>query len=271
MATVKVADESMSIEQMLAPAAPHDDFAFDQLKGQYNYRQTSDWVRLFVRIMVKEVRALPRPSKILNIGCGHGIGRSTKLAEAVYRECDEVWGLEPDPSIVPDPGTFFNYQNASMETAQLPANHFDLAFSFMVMEHVETPVEYMKKVSACLKPGGEHIFITVNARHYFTACARFFKSTGLEDAALRVLRGKQTVDEYHYPVQYKCNDRTVIDRIAADTGFDQPEYVFVEELGPKPYFPLPIRPIWWMLAQKRAVYKNPDHLLTMICRMRKKK
>ncbi|MFO0830254.1 MAG: class I SAM-dependent methyltransferase [Phycisphaerales bacterium] len=270
MATVKVADEAVSIEELLAPRAPFDDYSFDQLKGLYNYRQTSDWVRLFVRVLIKEVKGLPRPRRVLNIGCGHGIGRSLQLSRAVHRECDEVWGLEPDPSIVPEEGMFYHYQNASMETAKLPDNYFDLAFSFMVIEHVETPEEFMRKVSACLRPGGVHIFVTVNARHYFTACARFFKSTGLEDAALRVLRGRQTVDEYHYPVQYKCNDRTVVDRIAMDAGFDRPEYVFVEELGPKPYFPLPIRPIWWLLAQKRAFFRNPDHLLTMICRMRKR-
>ncbi len=271
MATVKVTDQAVSIEQLLAPAAPHDDFTFDQLKGQYNYRQTSDWVRLFVRVLVKEVRALPRPRQVLNIGCGHGIGRSIQLSQAVHRECDEVWGLEPDPSITPEPGMFANYQTASMETAKLPPDYFDLAFSFMVMEHVETPEDFLRRVATCLKPGGEHIFVTVNARHYFTKCALFFKRTGLEERALRVLRGKQTVEEYHYPVQYKCNDRTVIDAFAARTGFDKPEYVFVEEFGPKPYFPLPIRPIWWALAQKRAIIKNPDNLLTMICRMRKKK
>lgn len=269
MATVKVADKAGSIEELLAPTAPHDDFSFDQLKTHYNYRMTSDWVRLFVRVMVKEVRALPRPRRILNIGCGHGIGRSLQLARAVYRECDEVWGLEPDPSIVPEEGMYANYQNASMETAQLPANHFDLAFSFMVIEHVETPEAFMRQVAACLRPGGVHIFITVNARHYFTSCARFFKRTGLEDAALRVLRGKQTVDEYHYPVQYKCNDRRVIDRLARETGFEAPEYAFVEEMGPRPYFPLPIRPIWWALAKKREIIRNRDNLLTMICRMKK--
>ena len=46
--------------------------------------------------------------------------------------------------------------------------------------------------------------------------------------------------------------------------------VFVEELGPRPYFPLPIRPIWWALHKKRAVLRDPESLLTLICRMRKK-
>jgi SAM-dependent methyltransferase len=246
------------------------------MKGLYNFRQTSDWVKQYVRILIKECRRIGgaaradgRPFRALDIGCGHGIGRSMELSQLVAAEVDELWGLEPDPTATPPGGIFQHYQNAPMETADLPREHFDLAYSFMVMEHVAAPQEFVQAVHRCLRPGGTYLFITVNSAHYFTIAAKTMKRLRIDEAMLRILRGRQEVAEYHYPVQYRFNRPAVIDRSARGIGFEPPEYAFLEEEGPKPYMVGPLRPVWALLMGKRRVYRNPRHLLTMIVRMNK--
>lgn len=258
-----------SFEDLLAPRAPHDDLTFQELAERYNFQKTSDWIQLFVRLLIKECRRIGRPVRALDIGCGYGIGRSMELLEAAKAEIDELWGLEPDPAVKHDTVLFANFQNSTMEQATLPENYFDIAFSFMVMEHVADPVRYLNAVNRCLKPGGTHFFITVNGHHYFTRIALTMKRLKIDEIVLRILRGKH-VDEYHYPVQYRCNKPRVIEALAARTGFEKPEFVFVEEDGPKPYMPGPLRPIWALLMWKRRVLRNPRSLLTLIVRMKKK-
>lgn len=258
-----------SYEELLKPLAPHDAMSFDEMKPHYNFRRTSDWVKQFVRLLIKECRSLPRPSRVLDIGCGVGIGRSIDLLKAVRCEVDEFWGLEPDPSVKGDPEIFSSFQNATMEDATLPENYFDLSFSFMVMEHVADPERFLRAVHRSLKPGGEHFFVTVNGHHYFTHIALAMKRLKIDEMVLRILRGKH-VDDYHYPVQYRCNKPAVVEKYAERLGFEKPEFVFIEEDGPKPYMPGPLRPIWSLLMWKRKVVRNPKSLLTMVVRMKKK-
>ncbi|TVQ74969.1 MAG: class I SAM-dependent methyltransferase [Phycisphaeraceae bacterium] len=256
------------IEELLAPTAPHDDLPFEQLIDLYNFRQTSSWMRLFVRLLRKECRALPRPRKVLDIGCGRGIAQSKVFLSAIRAEVDELWGIEPDPNMTGDPKMFDQFQNATMEGAQLPENYFDLAFSFMVVEHIADPERYMRAVARVLRPGGVHFFITVNGLHYFARTASILHMLKLDEIVLRALRGKQ-VDEYHYPIQYKCNKPKDVRHFATVAGFENTQIVFVEEDGPKPYFPLLLRPIWWVFMAKRHLIRTPKSLSTIYVRMEK--
>ena len=72
----------------------------------------------------------------------------------------------------------------------------------------------MRAVHRCLRPGGTYLFITVNGAHYFTIAAKTMKRLRVDEVMLRILRGRQEVDEYHYPVQYRFNRTSVIDRAA---------------------------------------------------------
>jgi hypothetical protein len=60
----------------------------------------------------------------------------------------------------------------------------------------------------------------------------------------------------------------VIGRLAARTGFEPPEYVFLEEEGPVDYMRGPLRPALRALQWKRSVVRRPGLLLTIIARMR---
>ena len=127
----------------------------------------------------------------------------------------------------------------------------------------------MRAVHRVLKPGGVYLFLTPNGNHYFTRISGLLHTLKLDEIVLRLLRGK-TVDEYHYPVQYKFNRPDQIHPIVERLGFDTPEYVYAEITGPTGYFPGPLKAALWLLMKKRQLIRKPELLLEMYTKIRKK-
>jgi SAM-dependent methyltransferase len=246
----------------------HEAFPFELLAASYNFRKTTDWPGLFVRLVVDELHALGRPATAIDIGCGSGIGGDLDRLYAIRAAAHELWGVEPDEHAPQPPGVFDELRRSDLEVADLPAGHFDLAYSFMVMEHVIDPATFLRHLRRSLKPGGTYLFVTVNGRHYFARAARAAKALRLDERLLRVVRRAEDVDRYHHPVQYAFNTPSVIDRHARLAGFEPPEYVFLEQDGPVDYMRGPLRPVLGALQWKREVVRHPESLLTMIVRMR---
>lgn len=253
------------------PESPraHDELSFEELSRRYNFRLTSNNRVTMARLVIDECRGRTPPVRALDIGCGRGIGRQVRYTRAIAGAADELWGIEPDTGITPEEGLFDRFQHATAESAELPENYFDTAYSYMVMEHVEDPAGFLRAVHRCLKPGGTYLFITPNARHYFTMWASALERVNFADGVLRVLKGKKAVEGYHYPVRYVCNSPAQIDGLAAEIGFAAPEYAFVEPDGPRGYLPGPLKVIFHALAWKRKVIRKPEVLLTLICRLTK--
>lgn len=264
-----VTNNPIAVEERLRSKAPRDDWSFEQLQEGYNFQTTSDWIALFVRLVAKECIQIGPETKALDIGCGVGIGRQPGFTQHVKDQVSELWGIEPDTNAPPPSDMFTNHQFALMEQAELPEGYFDLAYSFMVLEHVVDPEAFFNAVARCLKPGGVFFFVTVNAGHYFTRTGKILRALRLDEIVLRVLRGSQ-VGAYHYPVQYKVNSAAQLRQVASNTGFELPEIIYVEEQGPRPYFPGPLAIIWWVLYQKRRFIRRPESLLTLYGRMKRR-
>lgn len=265
-------DTTLAVKDPLfQPRAPHDDLTFGELATAYNFRNVSDRRLLLVRLIVKELAKRPGPTRTLDMGCGKGIGcgpDAVRYLRIICRHSDEPWGLEPDTTVQPPPGLFHHFQHATMESADLPKDSFDLIYSSLVMEHIANPRAVFAAAYRCLKPGGVFLFHTMNARHYFTRIASLAKRLKVDERALRLVRG-QTVDTYHYPVQYRCNMPKQIMPPAMEVGFLPPTFAYVEIDGPRPYFKGPLRPILEVAMLKRRMWKNPQCLLNLYCRMAK--
>jgi SAM-dependent methyltransferase len=249
--------------------ATHDNLPFEQLSQEYNFLKISNYARVLTNLILGEMAKCQSPPRILDIGCGNGIGRSVHLQHEIRAQAGEFWGLEPDESVKAPEGLFFNYQHALMETAELPENYFDIVYSSMVMEHVEHPELFLAAVARCLTPGGVYLFLTPNEASLVPKITKWCRILKLDELALRAVRRSETIEEYHYPVQFRFNSPRVIDRIAKRMGFLSPDYAFIEGTGAASYFPGPLRPIYSMVKLKRNLIKNPRRLSTLICRMRK--
>jgi 2-polyprenyl-3-methyl-5-hydroxy-6-metoxy-1,4-benzoquinol methylase len=253
---------------VVGPPSPHDDLPFEQLAQSYNFRLTSTHGMLLTRLAVKECQNRPAPVRVLDIGCGRGIGRHPAFQQVIRAHADELWGVEPDETVIPAPGVFDEHRHAIMEAADLPAEHFDLAYSCMVMEHVADPDVFMQAVHRCLKPRGVYLFVTPNRRHYFTRTAALLHGLRLDEFVLRMIK-RHTVDDYHYPVQYRFNEERRINACAEQLGFLPPEFVYIEAGGPRGYLPGPLAPVYHVMALKRKLIRRPRALLTIICRVTK--
>lgn len=258
-------------EKQLKPLMDHDGFTFSQLQTAYNYRNISERRLTFARLIVDQLKSLQSPTTVLDIGCGRGIARDNLWQWAIRPYADSYWGIEPDPSVVPQQGIFDQTQTALMETADLPESSVDVAYSWMVMEHVEKPVEFCESLYRALKPGGTYFFATPNAKHYFTIVAKFCKNLGIDERVLSLIRKQDDLDEYHYPVQYKFNSESMVADAAKRSGFAAPEFLCLETEGPSKYFPGPTKPLYHALAWKRSKLKRPEVLLTMMGRLTKPK
>ena len=247
---------------------PYDGLPFEELARRYNFRKTSSHAEFMTRLVVDECRKRPHPVRVLDIGCGRGLGRKPELSFIIRRFADELWGVEPDGSVDPPEGLLDHHRVASIEEADLPADYFDVAYSCMVMEHVSDPDGFMTAVKRCLKPGGAYLFATPNKRHYFTRIASTLHALHLDEFVLRLIKGRK-VDDYHYPVRYRFNTEPRIDGCASRLGFPPPEYVYIEANSPIGYQPRPLRPLFYPLTLKRILIKNPKSLLTLVCRITK--
>lgn len=243
---------------------------WEQFESGYNWRYPSDRVRLFVDLCVDRVARIPRPRRVLDIGCGGGVAQDRSAPARIRAEVEELWGIEPDPKM-PKPDYISNYQHALMETAKIPENSIDFAYSCLVMEHVGDPEKFMRALHRCLKPGGEYLFMTMNARHYFVRIASTLKTLRVDEAALRLARGKQTVEEYHYPVTYCFNDERSIAKICSACGFEAPRFGYVEFGGPAAYFPGPSKILVSAMDKSRDWFRKPKKLLELYCLIRKPK
>ena len=256
-------------DRQLKAVMAHDGLNFQELQNAYNFRNISERRLVFAKLIVDQLKQIPSDATVLDIGCGRGIARDNLWQWAIRPYAKEYWGIEPDPSISPDEGLFDHTQTALMETAELPESSIDVAYSWMVMEHVEKPVEFCEALYRALKPGGTYFFATPNSKHYFTIAAKLCKNLRVDEKVLSLIRKQDDLDDYHYPVQYKFNSEAMVADVAEKACFSAPDFLYIESEGPIKYFPGPTKALYHALAWKRTKVKKPDVLLTMIGRLTK--
>jgi SAM-dependent methyltransferase len=270
-----MAEDQTRLEQgWPVPAAVRDcdertkRMTFDQFVGQTNMMPDCSFQPLFTQLVLKELAARKTPAA-LDIGCGTGIGRFTDYTRVISANTDALWGVEPDETIEQMPGVFHSFQHALLEDAQLPENHFDVAYAAFVMEHVADPGRFLQAVHRALKPGGSFLFLTPNASAFFGRVSRMLNRVGLDERILRMIKRTPESHAYHYPIVSKCNRVKEVDLFARQVGFAPPQFAFFQFAGSGGYFPGPLRLFYGLLLAKRRLFNNPEALDSMVCRLTK--
>lgn len=170
------------------------------------------------------VREYARPEhRILN----YGAGPATRSHKRQFRgDVAEFVGVDIDPIVL---------ENEELDRAalivedkvDLPDAYFDLIFSDFVLEHVERPDRFLSEVHRLLRPGGNYFFRTPSLYHYVSIVSAL-TSQRVHKWVANPARGLSKDAHDPWPTFYRMNTRSRLRRLAADAGFDPPEFRMVE-------------------------------------------
>jgi SAM-dependent methyltransferase len=101
---------------------------------------------------------LPRPARILDVGCGTGI------EVALFERYGEVWGVDAEQRMIEACRRrgLRNVEVAQAERLAFADASFDLVTCLDAIEHVENDCAVLRELSRVAKPGG-HVCVTVPA------------------------------------------------------------------------------------------------------------
>ncbi len=244
---------------------------FASLAASYNFPLGVARADLFRSLIESEIADRRSRSgsavRVLDVGCGEGLEGERRHVDALAALVDEFWGVEPDEGAAVPGDAFDRVVRATLEDADLPLEHFDIAYTYLVAEHVEHPERFLKTLRKCLRPGGVLLLLTPNERLFFGMASLCLRRLGLDERVLRAVRSTEELDSYHYPVQYRMNSHRALARLSAATGFSDVDIATVENpQDTAPYFPRGFRWIWRALTASRTVVRSRSRLLHLIAR-----
>lgn len=137
---------------------------YDWSRYFQRYRTGESRSSVFCDMILDEIRSMDRLgiATVLDIGCGIDFDSTPGLREKIAVAAGRYIGVEPDPAVEPS-SLFSDFHRTVLEDAQIDPGSIDVAFSVMVLEHVESPEIFWKKLHEVLKPGGVFWGFTVNS------------------------------------------------------------------------------------------------------------
>jgi ubiquinone/menaquinone biosynthesis C-methylase UbiE len=170
------------------------------------------------------LRHIKPDSVVLDVGAGAGIVAEMNLRGMVKRVC----GVDPDPRVAQNP-YLDDAKLGTGEAIPYPDATFDVVFADNVLEHLPDPVAVLREVHRVLKPGGAFLAKTPNSWHYMPLIARLTPHSF--HRFVNRIRGRAEVDTF--PTQYRANSKSVVTRLASQTGFDP---VSIERIEGRPEY-----------------------------------
>lgn len=149
----------------------------------------------------------------LDIGCGGGFDSDPKIQQSIVQAAANYIGIEPDEDIKLS-DIFSSVHRCFFDDAPIKSDSIDIAFSVMVLEHLENPEVFWRKIHHILRPGGVFWGFTVEARHWFVWASLLTERLHIKDIYLNMLHGKRGEKRYeNYGVFYRSNTPKQIEKM----------------------------------------------------------
>lgn len=206
----------------------------------------TEWSELFAdrcrfeRAFAELLSGAPQlKGRVLDIGCGGGLPDALGRLRGQFGTLD---GVDPDPAVATHP-LLQRRWHGTLESSDVPAESYDLAYSYNVLEHLAEPAPFLDKVSRVLKPGGVFYALTPNAVHPFAVLSRGIEVIGLKGYARSKLglaeTGQMRVNDY--PAYYRCNSPRAVRKAMRGSGFSRASFYFHPCVQWDNYFPAWLR------------------------------
>ena len=139
------------------------------------------------------IRGIQGGGRLLEVGCGRG--EFLKVARGWFDAC----GVEPNPELAADARREASIYQGLIEDT--PWSDFDVAASFHVIEHVDSPSKFVEEIARRLRPGG---LVALETPDIGSWPYRLMKA-----------RWRQFIPEHYY-----FFDRKTLHRLLSDNGFE---------------------------------------------------
>jgi len=209
---------------------------FNYFSQSGHFKTYDDRTQVFLNQLHYEIGQRDLNPTILDVGCGQGIALSQQPQFEIGKRAGTYWGIEPDKGIT-SASCFNRVWQTSLEEADIPEASVDLAYSQMVLEHVSDPNAFLSKIAKTLKPNGVFLSLTVNAKSTFARISSICHKLKLQDLVLTIARGKQLVEDYHYPAVYRMCSEDALRNLTDEMGMSQLDITLLEADEWLVYFP----------------------------------
>jgi SAM-dependent methyltransferase len=211
-----------------------------RLGKQFAWAELDEDRRSFQREFARLLMESPQlAGRVLDIGCGGDLPAALKPIAGRYALLD---GVDPSPDVARH-RLLAQRWNAPFESSEIPADCYDLAYAYNVLEHIADPKPFFRKVHSILKPGGVFLALTPNSSHPFAALSRSIELIGLKPYARRKIgrdeNGAMAVNDYS--AYYRCNSPLAVARAIRGLNFKRAAFYYVPCLQWDTYFPKCLR------------------------------
>ncbi|GDY02831.1 SAM-dependent methyltransferase [Planctomycetota bacterium] len=179
-----------------------------KIRGYADYARAGElYLKTFRRRMRLVNRHVPKPARVLDVGCAAGF-----FLRVAQRAGHDVFGVELSAAIAKDAVEAIGADKIHIGTLEqatvaldLQAGSFDLITLWDVIEHIPDPQAILRRVRTLLKPGGQLLLETQNVQSLWAR-----------------LLGRRWHHYKHHEHLYHFSPST-IRRLLADCGFTTKE------------------------------------------------
>lgn len=156
----------------------------------------------FQKDIIGEIVGVLKPNmKVLDVGCSTG-----QFLAALKGKIGLRVGIElsrEDANFIKN-NLDFKVYNEPIERLKLPEGPFDLITSLQVLEHVENPLEFLKKIGKHLKPNG----------------LLYLELPNIDDAVLKYYQASGYANFYYREPHLSYFSKSTLNKLLDKAGFD---------------------------------------------------